>query len=147
MKKEAAIWEQLKAVAPDNLRFQAATLALDRATTKSPRSSTRRSIRSAGVRSRDAPPRLSLTSLGDEECVNLLEMRSRRIRLLRSGEPAQYLAYPGENKSGTTAEKQRALALAQQRMPPPKIRSLLCLLIVELSLDLDRDADFRAVIK
>jgi tetratricopeptide (TPR) repeat protein len=152
MNKESAIWEQLKAVAPAQVEtFKAATLALDNGDYKESAHLYDEVYKKAPAF--DPVMRrlgMSLVALGKvQEGIKLLEMAVKKNPSPENlASLAQYLAYPGENRNGTTAEKERALALAKQayvanKDPDPSY----AFLVADLSLDLKRESDFRLVMK
>lgn len=152
MQKEEIIWQQLKTVAPDTLEtFKAATTAMDNADYQEAARLYQQVLKKAP----DFDPALrrrgmSLVSAGQaKEGFALLESA---VKKNNSPENlislAQYLAYPGEGKEGTPADKQRALNLAAEAFKANKDDDpSYPFLIAQLSLELDKEADFRMAMR
>jgi tetratricopeptide (TPR) repeat protein len=152
MAREAAIWQQLEAVAPDALDgFKAATVALDKRDYKE-------SARLYQVVLKKAPDfdaalrRLgtSLVQLGQvPEGIALLE---KAVKIRRSPENlislAQDLAFPGPSVNAGPADKERALLLAKEANDKIAFDdSGYPLLVAQLSIELERLEDLRSVMK
>ena len=152
MEKEEIIWQQLKTVAPETLEtFKAATVALDKADYQE----SARLYQQVLKKAPEFDPALrrcgsSLVSIGQvKEGMALLESA---VKKNRSPENlislAQCLAYPGEGKQGTPADKDRALTLAKQAYDNLKDDDpSYPFMVAQLSLELDKQQDFRSVMK
>jgi Zn-dependent protease with chaperone function len=150
LEKETSIWQELKTIAPASVEpFKAATEALDKGDYTE-------SARLYEVVLKKAPqfdPALrrcgtSLVQLGRvDEGLVLLE---KAVQIKRSPENlislAENLAFPGEGKDGSKANKVRALELAKlANQGNAGADPSYPFLVAQLSLDLDREEDFRRV--
>ena len=153
LKKEEAILNQLKAVAPAEVQnFKAATTAMD----ANNYDEAARLYEKVMLKVPEFDPvvrRLGLClGLGGkvEEALGILE---HAISLNRSPENlyslAQVLAYPTEQKQGTLEQKQRALALLKEANAKPEIANdfSYTALLAQVALDVDHFDDFRAATK
>jgi tetratricopeptide (TPR) repeat protein len=152
LEKEKPIWQELKSMAPASVEtFKAATDALD----KGDFTESARLYEEVLKKAPQFDPALrrrgfSLVELGRvDEGMALLE---KAVQIKRSPENlnslAQNLAFPGEGKEGSKANKERALELAKlaeqgNAGEDPSYPFL----VAQLSLDLDREEDFRRVMK
>jgi len=151
MEKEQEIWKRLEAVAPKALEdFKAATEAMDIGDYEE----AVRLYQNVVDRAPEFDPALrrlggSLVALG--RAREGISFQEKAVEKNRSSENlislAQSLAYPGENVEGSPAEKTRALELAKaanhlHRGNDPSYP----LLVAQLSIDLNREDDFRNVV-
>lgn len=151
MEKEKAIWKRIEAMAPDALEpFKAATTAMDAGNFQEA-ARLFESVRKRAPESDDVLRRLgtSLASMGKlEEGLEFLE---KALEQNRSPENlfslAVFLAYPGEGKEGSPAEKQRALSLMKEAngLPNSGDDSDYQRLLAQLALELQEVDDFRRV--
>lgn len=152
LQKEEAYWEQLKTIAPQTIEtFKAATVALD----DEDYQESARLYQLVLKRAPEFDPAMrrlgmSLIRIGQaKEGMALLEAA---VKKTNSPENlislAQHLAYPGEATAASPADRQRALALAKQAYTANKEDDpTYSILVAQLSLELDREQDFRSVMK
>jgi tetratricopeptide (TPR) repeat protein len=153
MKKEEAIWNQLKTVAPAELdHFKAATVAMD----NGKYDDAVRLYEAVMLKAPEFDPvirRLGIsTALGGkvEEGLGLLE---HALSKNRSPENllglAQVLAYPSETTQGTKEQKERALALLSEAVNKPGVDNdpAYPALLGQLALELDRLDPLRVATK
>lgn len=148
--KEKVIWQRLKAISPGSVEtFRAATDALDKKDYKE----SARLFQQVVTKAPEFDPALrrlgdSLVELGRvEEGMALLE---KAVAKNSSAENlitlARYLAFPGEGRTASNTNKERALSLAKRasQVAADKDPSYV-FLVAQLALDLERIDDFRAV--
>ena len=153
MKKEAAIWKDLQAVAPKELEtFKAATVAMD----NQKYDEAAKLYEAVMLKAPEFDPvirRLGIcTALAGrvEEGLGLLE---HAVSKKRSPENlislAQVLAYPSETKQGTFEQKTRALSLAREALNNPSIGNdpSYPALMGQLAIDLDQIDPLRVATK
>jgi hypothetical protein len=144
MKKEEAIWNELKSVAPKEIdHFKAATIAMD----SGKYDEAVRLYEAVVIKAPEFDPairRLGIsTALAGkvEEGLRLLEhalSKNRSPENLLS--LAQVLAYPSENVQGTREQKEQALKLMSEAVNKPGVGNDAAYptLLAQLALDLDR---------
>lgn len=148
--KEKSIWQSLNTIAPASVEtFKAATDALD----KGDYAESERLYEQVLKKAPQFDPALrrrgfALVELGrSDEGMVLLE---KAVQIKRSPENlislAQNLAFPGAGKQSSKANKERALELAKLAdQSNSEADPSYPFLVAELSLDLDREQDFRIV--
>lgn len=149
--KEKAILQRLKAISPASVEtFRAATDALDKKDYKE----SARLYQQVLTKAPEFDPALrrmgdSLVELGrvDEGMVLLEKAVAKNGSAENLITLAQFLAYPGEGRTASKANKERALSLAKrasQAAGGDKDPSYV-FLVAQLAVDLERIDDFRAV--
>lgn len=148
--KEKVIWQSLKAISPGSVEtFRAATAALDRQDYKE----SARLYQQVLMKAPEFDPALrrlgdSLVELGpfDEGMVLLEKAVAKNSSAENLITLAQYLAYPGEGRTASKTNKERALSMAKRASQAAGDKDpSYVFLVAQLALDLDRIDDFRAV--
>ena len=148
-KKEQVICDKLAAVAPGAVEtFQRATLAMDKQDYPQAAQLYREVLNQAPA----FPPalrRLGVSLAGLGQTSDGLALVENAVSIERSPENlaslAKLLAYPGEKKEGTQAQKELALTLAKEANDryQGSDDSGYALLMAQIAMDLNRDAEFR----
>lgn len=153
MKKEEAIWNQLKLVAPGEVdHFKEATVAMD----DGKYGEAFRLYEGVMLKAPEFDPvirRLGITTALAGKLEEGLGLLEHAVSKNRSPENlitlAQTLAYPSEKQEGTREQKERALRLVSEAMSKPGIGTdpSYPVLLGQLALDLDRMDPLRAATK